>query len=1185
MILTRFVVSLFVVFSIFAASSPLTSAQEKGSPLPESGFDYGLKAPPKDAIYIDLIRPNPDWLEAQGYSHKQLGLLDLEVFAQALAIAAEMEFGLEVHDRDRGHSWPAEEGRTVGPYEFWVAQENNWTITVEIYQNTDQGRKKKFHFEAKGQPYLQTEVRLKIASELSLKEFPEFLKKEGYTPKPLKKIASDTIPETTNELLSQVHEVALLAGLHQLETQMKTNGVSPEVLFALSQGYARLGQICESLMWPVDKVYKARGLVFAKEFALRYPDDPRGAWLEVYCLSVSGLMNQADTLALKLIKEGKDTPDWIEVVRAYHQYDLNAMEKYCVDHPEDKFARQLRCSLYRVEKGSQKLRVCSEFLELQPDCVSGYQWLTNESNLSMQARMPRLAVSYYASMLPKHLKGFEPFLSSAPKEYIEERVGQLEDGERFALGSQEELIGLLKTDGSLQEQELHSMLIELDAMLACMLYRYIVFLGLPEKGATREYETFVAYHPFSEAFQSDFYLGADRAATTKLINEIDANNFRRYRTWPMLLLTGGRLESKLPTHVDRGEAYYDNLCYWYLTDPGYQYDVLNAGYMLNAYCFKNPFSAVRFTIKLPANEQEEKRLEETRVRLALSQMVSEKYGEYILKRHDYPKAIEHFETVIKNEPTPETYKKLSLCYRLAYDDEQWIDILARILTETADLGLAHTNVQIEIAEEYLKLGRVEEAGDLFRAAAPAYSARALSRLQKFFVMTNNMPGAIDLNRKISERYPQPNHFLPTAAICMDPEYFEEVREEIDVDTFNAYLASPNGRNFESAAVLYFLDRKKECAEIFETLATTSKEDRSDYFHYTLRAALVWNEIGDKARYNAAIEKVNQYLEDWWYAKEPVEIITEVIREKKLPSDDELKTFEEKIAQYSLLVSPQAMYYALGSAMLTSGFEEKGLEYLQKSREYPRYSSYCHFSSYILMKHGIEDVEMKLADPDSRTVKLERLQERMNQFYFQNDFESYIAVCSQALSEYPDDPVMLVNRANVMQRLDDTQAYLRAIEDVRQMFPNAGWLKMKYADALERNGRYREAIAVYESIDDKRAFEKAESMDRLSRIYAAAEDESVRDQDKAIQIYTEMREKYPKERSLADLTAIIYALKGDYIRAGQEMNRFVGKKNPIDDHIARKFVLLYRQKKPYIRESKWWKNEFARYTRNVEDVRD
>ena len=76
--------------------------------------------------------------------------------------------------------------------------------------------------------------------------------------------------------------------LRERDEEIRTYGETPERLSALARGYSTLGMTTYGTISSVPKACTARGLVYARRMAVKYPDNPLSYYTGALCMDPGG---------------------------------------------------------------------------------------------------------------------------------------------------------------------------------------------------------------------------------------------------------------------------------------------------------------------------------------------------------------------------------------------------------------------------------------------------------------------------------------------------------------------------------------------------------------------------------------------------------------------------------------------------------------------------------------------------------------------------------------------------------------------------------------------------------------------------------------------------------------------------------------------------------------------------------
>jgi tetratricopeptide (TPR) repeat protein len=213
------------------------------------------------------------------------------------------------------------------------------------------------------------------AEALSRGPFKELLKHEGWG-KPVQAARSSAaVPPGAEDASWTWNEIGLLGGLRSIHAEIREKGESPELLAALSVGYANLGMVTEYYFNAAPKAYSARGLLYAERLVRQTGHSPWSLWHRAYVRAIVGLHHLAE-VDLTAAKEQQDKPKsarplpfWTGVLENFLQGKLARMLKEAKSPPERRLARYLNFEAGMwVNTNDLRIKAGQSLVEECPDC-------------------------------------------------------------------------------------------------------------------------------------------------------------------------------------------------------------------------------------------------------------------------------------------------------------------------------------------------------------------------------------------------------------------------------------------------------------------------------------------------------------------------------------------------------------------------------------------------------------------------------------------------------------------------------------------------------------------------------------------------------------------------------------------------------------------------------------------------
>jgi len=268
-----------------------------------------------------------------------------ELMRQAFLLAAREEFDLAVDDRLLNAARALEQpDGLVFKSTTQLESVSPRSVTHYLYQR-DAGKLKEVwaYDELRGS---YTNEPIDHAGEFSRADAVALLKAAGFSQRVPKYREQSVVPASVRQLLDQMDVVSQFSAVRQIHTEIAAEGESPELLGALSRGYANLGSLSEVHWSPAHQVFKARGLLYAERMAWRTSNSPAAVCHRFYARTLAGLHKFAhqelEASSRRWTKEqAAEMPGWVDVVEAFVKYDAPALKAATEEGDHVSLARYL----------------------------------------------------------------------------------------------------------------------------------------------------------------------------------------------------------------------------------------------------------------------------------------------------------------------------------------------------------------------------------------------------------------------------------------------------------------------------------------------------------------------------------------------------------------------------------------------------------------------------------------------------------------------------------------------------------------------------------------------------------------------------------------------------------------------------------------------------------------------------
>ncbi|HEV3136841.1 MAG TPA: hypothetical protein VGZ26_03035, partial [Pirellulales bacterium] len=227
--------------------------------------------------------------EPEGYSPAAFAapLLERELVRQAFLLAARDELGLSTRDVLLREDFPRPPDEKSQPFEFVCrASRGKKDFDVEYLLRRRQGTAHQTLWTWTYNTDINNPKSLEILAEkaeaLSRGELKDVLTRAGWGRTPPAARASADVSSETRELLWSWNEISVLGGLRRVHAEIRARGEAPELLGALTIGYANLGTLTEYHFAAGWKACYARALLYAERLLRKTDESPSALWHRAY---------------------------------------------------------------------------------------------------------------------------------------------------------------------------------------------------------------------------------------------------------------------------------------------------------------------------------------------------------------------------------------------------------------------------------------------------------------------------------------------------------------------------------------------------------------------------------------------------------------------------------------------------------------------------------------------------------------------------------------------------------------------------------------------------------------------------------------------------------------------------------------------------------------------------------------
>lgn len=677
-------------------------------------------------------------------------MLARELVRQAVLIAAREELGLQTRDVSLGEGAGPEHDRVSLTPEIEFVPHQGVTLTLVFGEGAEARR---IGRETLSDPWSEAPSYAELidrATAFSRTPCPEMLAKLGYPPQESRQPTEGGIPAELDALLSQMSFPLQFAAVRELHTLLREEGHSPDRWAALARAYANLGLLTEHFLNPIEKVFKARALLYAARATV--PGDPQGLWTQAYVAALVGLPALAaeHLSAADALPDPPAEPDWLPLIRAYVQHDPEPLGAHFGDARIGELARLLHFfAIATPMTAEQSLRVGRELLEEMPTCYRVYDACCEFQGVRNLQQMTALAPATFAAKLPGQLEAI-PHCPAFPEIDYSQRTAITELGERFVAA------GFPGQDSGEPSWAVLGQLIR-DTNLVHAARRLAFMIGPWSGGVEPDLDFWTSLpgsHPDSNLLRGyvDYALGnweSCLAVTRDFLEKGRDASVLSYLSEPMALAE--TLPSEAVDNVSRsgdGLSREMELVLPFLALPGQEAVVR----LLSA---RDPHSPLALALTLRMNPQlVADRIATWTPESNLHPAVHSAVAEYYVVLGEGAKAAAHLRQSLAQSPDGPTYQVLASLYLNQGDAEKWLAILEEYLEVSDDPGLEHAQVRVQIANQFMTMGEWDKALPYAEAAADTGAAWAMLCANRCAEGAEQWAKAEQWIRRVSERYPE-----------------------------------------------------------------------------------------------------------------------------------------------------------------------------------------------------------------------------------------------------------------------------------------------------------------------------------------------------------------------------------------------------------------------------------------------
>ncbi|MHB1560052.1 MAG: tetratricopeptide repeat protein [Isosphaeraceae bacterium] len=640
------------------------------------------------------------------------GLLDRELFRQALLMAARDELGLATRDEllddislGSGEGPPLELAVLFRVGDCHALIRRGLGEKAEVLQAHDLGTNadlSSFNFDATTK-----------AESLARNQFVALLKDHGLEGRPNPVREDAPVPPEVVGRLEQLGFVDHIAALRTLHAAIRADGESPARLAALARAYAQLAVLAEYQWHPAHRIFKARALLYAERLFVRQPDLPeaiRGrafvrALLGQHAMALSAL-ERARSIEEKAAPDHPPTPPaWLPVIDGYLKYDRAGLTAR--GGPLPRWALFLNMLDLKYPKQTRlAVQAARDVVALDADCCFAYDTICENGELGDLRAATADAPESFTRIFPVKLRSLTDLPASVREPLAKNR-------DEIALVDALDKAGRPGEDAGEPSWGVLAHLVR-EARFVHAERRLAFMTGQPSAPADEYLESVqrsVARHRYLPYLQ---YLALEPQegipALREMADDLDMAELQ-ITELPMIQVLR-ELQHRISNSVwitavyHADISYRDNAEHASLTNP----TIGRLDHVGRIMLLQSPYSAFAMAVQIEHGwDQASEHVDEWRQKVgdapALIGALGKKYIE-LKKFDDAEKLLRRY---MELSPDRWAYRSLATCYLARGDRVLWKKILDDFLTKTDPAGLEHAEVQVELARYLMSVNKWDEA--------------------------------------------------------------------------------------------------------------------------------------------------------------------------------------------------------------------------------------------------------------------------------------------------------------------------------------------------------------------------------------------------------------------------------------------------------------------------------------------
>ena len=605
------------------------------------------------------------------------------------------------------------------------------------------------------------------AERWSRETFPALLKQGELNGEPNPASDDAEVSPAAAEWLKQMTFTAQFAVLRELHHAIRKQGESAALLGALSRAYANLGVLSEFHWNSTHEACKARALLYAERLVARKPQSAQALWHRAYAKGLIGLHDSAvadlDAAAKLAAAAGDEVerPQWLEVVEAYCRFDVDklaaASEKEGAEYAQ--LAGALHFFLLEGLKESAAVQTLAQrLMQENPECFRLYDAMCDSCAIGTLHVATQMAPAVLHRTVPSRLQqlsGLPPDAAELLKRAAIRDVSLTEVSESLLQTPPEEDAG------------------EFSWRILGRMVQEVEFIQLWRRASFMRFQWAVPSDEFISAIE-----GVAAGHRYRPLIDLCSTNAERWQAAAETLT--GRLDLEeldyaqfLAFSKGLGDAWKTRWTEQYVAAerrPGLHLDDVHRDLLVSIERegFGAPETLSERLIRVSSGSPDAVMAHSRQHRNAAPDdlaALEKKFPRHpqvlkLLAQSNAEPEIHkrRLREYIQLSPDTWAYRMLAEIYRSEGDLERWKAVLDECLTQP-EFGLEHSQLRVQIANQYMDQGEWEKARPYAAEAAESWAEWAILCAIRCYRGLGDDEQEGLWHSRIVERYPKSQHWL------------------------------------------------------------------------------------------------------------------------------------------------------------------------------------------------------------------------------------------------------------------------------------------------------------------------------------------------------------------------------------------------------------------------------------------